>query len=119
NRIGKAEINSFVAETGKRYYQRGMIVSTVDESNDNARETIEYNAKDIEIIGLTNLRNSQLNWADFDFSRPEEATIQKPKELRFYQETALKHALNHFENNDRGQLIMAPGTGKTFTSLKI
>lgn len=119
NKIGKSEINSFVAETGKRYYQSGMIVSTVDEWNDNARETIEYNAKDIEIIGLTNLRNSQLNWADFDFSRPEETTIQKPKELRFYQETALKHALNHFENNDRGQLIMAPGTGKTFTSLKI
>ncbi|MGK9326855.1 DEAD/DEAH box helicase [Aerococcus urinaeequi] len=119
NKIGKAEINSFVAETGKRYYQRGMIVSTVDEWNDNARETIEYNAKDIEIIGLTNLRNSQLNWGDFDFSRPEATTIQKPKELRFYQETALDRTLNHFENNDRGQLIMAPGTGKTFTSLKI
>ena len=119
NKIGKAEINSFVAETGKRYYQRGMIVSTVDEWNDNARETIEDNAKDIEIIGLTNLRNSQLNWGDFDFSRPEETTIQKPKELRFYQETALERALTHFENNDRGQLIMAPGTGKTFTSLKI
>lgn len=119
NKIGKSEINSFVAETGKRYYQSGMIVSTVDEWNDNARETIEYNAKDIEIIGLTNLRNSQLNWADFDFSRPEETTIQKPKELRFYQKTALERALTHFENNDRGQLIMAPGTGKTFTSLKI
>lgn len=119
NKIGKSEINSFVAETGKRYYQRGMIVSTVDEWNDNARETIEYNAKDIEIIGLTNLRNSQLNWGDFDFSRPEETTIQKPKELRFYQKTALERALTHFENNDRGQLIMAPGTGKTFTSLKI
>ncbi|MGH2117194.1 DEAD/DEAH box helicase [Aerococcus sp. L_32] len=119
NKIGKAEINSFVAETGKRYYQRGMIISTVDEWNGNARETIEYNAKDIEIIGLTNLRNSQLNWGDFDFSRPEETTIQKPKELRFYQETALERALTHFENNDRGQLIMAPGTGKTFTSLKI
>lgn len=119
NKIGKAEINSFVAETGKRYYQRGMIVSTVDEWNDNARETIEYNAKGIEIIGLTNLRNSQLNWGDFDFSRPEATTIQKPKELRFYQETALERTLNHFENNDRGQLIMAPGTGKTFTSLKI
>ena len=119
NKIGKAEINSFVAETGKRYYQRGMIVSTVDEWNDNARETVEYNAKNIEIIGLSNLRNSQLNWGDFDFSRPEDTTTQKPKELRFYQETALERALNHFENNDRGQLIMAPGTGKTFTSLKI
>lgn len=32
---------------------------------------------------------------------------------------SLQSALNHFKENDRGQLIMAPGTGKTFTSLKI
>lgn len=119
DKIGKAEINSFVAEMGKRYYKMGMIVSTVDEWNANARETIEENEKIIEIIGLTNLRNSQINWSEFDFSRPEAVTIQQPKKLRFYQKTALKNALEHYKDHDRGQLIMAPGTGKTFTSLKI
>lgn len=119
DKIAKAQIDSFVAETGKKYYQGGMIVSTVDEWSINARETIESNQKNIEIIGLSNLRNSQLNWSEFDFSRPENTTIQETKKLRFYQETALKKALAHFEHHDRGQLIMAPGTGKTFTSLKI
>lgn len=119
NKIGKSEINSFVAELGKSYYQRGLIVSTVDEWNKNAQDTIDHNEKGIELIGLSNLRNSQIDWTKFSFERPEIISIKSPKKLRPYQELALNHALEHFEENDRGQLIMAPGTGKTFTSLKI
>lgn len=119
NTIGKSEINSFVAETGSNYYQGGLIISTVDDWNKNAKSTIENNQKNIEILGLSDLRNSQINWSDFNFERPEELTIKEPKELRFYQKTALENAINHFKKYDRGQLIMAPGTGKTFTSLKI
>lgn len=118
-KVGKDSINSFVAELGKSYYQHGLIVSTVDEWNSNARETIEQNEKGIEIIGLSDLRNSQIDWSQFNFERPEKVTIKKPKQLRGYQQTAKENALNHFKEHDRGQLIMAPGTGKTFTSLKI
>jgi len=119
HKVGKDAINSFVAELGKSYYQRGLIISTVDEWNSNARETIEKNEKGIEIIGLSDLRNSQIDWAQFNFERPEKVAIKKPKQLREYQQTAKENALNHFKEHDRGQLIMAPGTGKTFTSLKI
>lgn len=119
HKVGKDSINSFVAELGKSYYQHGLIVSTVDEWNSNARETIEQNEKGIEIIGLSDLRNSQIDWSQFNFERPEKVTIKKPKQLRDYQQTAKENALNHFKEHDRGQLIMAPGTGKTFTSLEI
>lgn len=119
NKVGKSEINSFVAELGKSYYQRGLIVSTMDDWNSNARETIDQNEKGIEIIGLSDLRNSQIDWSQFNFERPENVVVKKPKKLRDYQQTAKENALAHFKENDRGQLIMAPGTGKTFTSLKI
>ncbi len=119
NKVGKAEINSFVAELGKSYYQRGLIVSTVDDWNKNALDTIEHNQKGIELIGLSDLRNSQIDWTKFSFERPEVVSIKSPKKLRPYQELALERAVEHFDLNDRGQLIMAPGTGKTFTSLKI
>ena len=119
HKVGKDAINSFVAELGKSYYQQGLIISTVDEWNSNARETIEQNEKGIEIIGLSDLRNSQIDWAQFSFERPEKVSTKKPKQLRGYQQTAKENALNHFKEHDRGQLIMAPGTGKTFTSLKI
>ncbi|UEX90615.1 DEAD/DEAH box helicase family protein [Staphylococcus ratti] len=118
-KIGKSEINSFVAELGLTYYARGLIISTVDEWNSNARETIDKNAKGIEIIGLSDLRNSQINWADFSFERPEQTTVKQPKSLRPYQLDALECAVSYFKTKNRGQLIMAPGTGKTFTSLKI
>ncbi|EAF3436443.1 TPA: DEAD/DEAH box helicase [Listeria monocytogenes] len=119
NKVGKSEINSFVAELGKSYYQRGLIVSTMDDWNSNARETIDQNEKGIEIIGLSDLRNSQIDWSQFNFERPENVVVKKPKKLRDYQQTAKENALAHFKENERGQLIMAPGTGKTFTSLKI
>lgn len=119
NKVGKSEINSFVAELGKSYYQRGLIVSTMDDWNSNARETIDHNEKGIEIIGLSDLRNSQIDWSQFNFERPENVVVKKPKKLRDYQQTAKENAFAHFKENDRGQLIMAPGTGKTFTSLKI
>lgn len=118
-KVGKDAINSFVAELGKSNYQRGLIISTVDDWNNNARETIDNNEKGIEIIGLTNLRNSQIDWTKFCFERPEQVTIKSLKKLRSYQEIALEKAIIHFEDHDRGQLIMAPGTGKTFTSLKM
>lgn len=119
NKVGKAEINSFVAELGKSYYQRGLIVSTMDDWNSNARETIDQNEKGVEIIGLSDLRNSQIDWSEFNFERPENVAVKKPKKLRDYQQIAKENALAHFKENERGQLIMAPGTGKTFTSLKI
>ncbi|HPI99746.1 MAG TPA: DEAD/DEAH box helicase family protein [Enterococcus sp.] len=119
HKIGKDEINSFVAELGKNYYQRGLIVSTVDDWSANAQETIEHNQKGIELIGLSDLRNSQIDWTKFSFERPEIISIKSPKKLRPYQEVALERAVEHFKENDRGQMIMAPGTGKTFTSLKI
>ncbi|MFH4180732.1 hypothetical protein WDA55_22025, partial [Acinetobacter baumannii] len=89
------------------------IISTVDDWNKNARETIEYNEKGIEIIGLSDLRNSQIDWTKFSFKRPEVITVKSPKKLRGYQEAALGYAMEHFNKYDRGQLIMAPGTGKT------
>lgn len=118
-KVGKAEINSFVAELGKSYYQRGLIVSTVDEWNKNAQETIEHNQKGIELIGLTDLRNSQIDWTKFSFERPTDVSVKSPKTLRQYQQVAVENGVEHYAVNDRGLLIMAPGTGKTFTSLKL
>ncbi|WP_054746434.1 restriction endonuclease [Amylolactobacillus amylophilus] len=78
-KIGKEQIDSFVAELGKNYYHRGLIVSTVDEWNENARATVDQNGKGIEIIGLSDLRNSQIDWTKFSFSRPERVEVKAKK----------------------------------------
>ncbi|WP_341777109.1 DEAD/DEAH box helicase family protein [Staphylococcus epidermidis] len=41
------------------------------------------------------------------------------KKTRKHQIPAIEAAIKGFEENDRGKLIMAPGTGKTYTSMAI
>jgi len=41
------------------------------------------------------------------------------KEIREYQKEAIESVLKGFKTADRGKLIMPPGSGKTFTALKI
>lgn len=116
--IQKSNIDSFLGELGKDYYESGIIVASTDKWGKNAEKALA-DRSDVIRIGLSDLRNSQIDWSKFSFESPEVVTVKAKKKLRYYQESAIQSALNHFKENDRGQLIMAPGTGKTFTSLKI
>ena len=116
--IQKSNIDSFLGELGKDYYESGIIVASTDKWGKNAEKALA-NRSDVIRIGLSDLRNSQIDWSKFSFESPEVVTVKAKKKLRYYQKSAIQSALNHFRENDRGQLIMAPGTGKTFTSLKI
>lgn len=119
-KVGKAGIDSFVAETGKSVYSAGMLVSSTDEWNRNAKATLEDTTKPFSIIGLSQLRHAHFDWQKFSFAKENDnLSNKKPKKLRKYQETAINKSLEYFKDHDRGKLIMAPGTGKTFTSLKI
>lgn len=116
--IQKSNIDSFLGELGKDYYESGIIVASTDKWGKNAEKALA-DRSDVIRIGLSDLRNSQIDWSKFSFESPEVVTVKAKKKLRYYQKGAIQSALNHFKENDRGQLIMAPGTGKTFTSLKI
>ena len=116
--IQKSNIDSFLGELGKDYYESGIIVASTDKWGKNAEKALA-DRSDVTRIGLSDLRNSQIDWSKFSFETPEVVTVKAKKKLRYYQERAIQSALKHFRENDRGQLIMAPGTGKTFTSLKI
>lgn len=116
--IQKSNIDSFLGELGKDYYESGIIVASTDRWGKNAEKALA-DRSDVIRIGLSDLRNSQIDWTKFSFESPEVVTVKAKKGLRYYQKNAIDSALKHFRKNDRGQLIMAPGTGKTFTSLKI
>lgn len=119
-KVSKAGIDSFVAETGKKVYSAGMLVSSTDEWNSNAKKTLDDTTKPFTVIGLSQLRHADFDWQKFSFAKENTNLSKKtPKKLRPYQETAIKNSLKYFKEHDRGKLIMAPGTGKTFTSLKI
>ncbi|BAH88095.1 DEAD/DEAH box helicase family protein [Streptococcus mutans] len=116
--IQKSNIDSFLSELGKDYYESGIIVASTDNWGKNAEKALA-DRSDVIRIGLSDLRHSQIDWEQFSFDRPESVVIKEKKQPRYYQKDVIKNALEHFKEHDRGQLIMAPGTGKTFTSLKV
>ena len=118
-KVGKDTINSFVAEAGKDYYSAGMLVSSTDDWNRNAEAALENNTKPFTRIGLSQLRHADVNWKKFSFTKENNISSKTSKKLRAYQQKAIDNSLTYFKDHDRGKLIMAPGTGKTFTSLKI
>ena len=118
-KVGKDTINSFVAEAGKDYYAAGMLVSSTDEWNRNAEAALENNTKPFTRIGLSQLRHADIDWKKFSFAKENDLSQKVQKKLRGYQKTAINNSVTYFKDHDRGKLIMAPGTGKTFTSLKI
>ncbi|HFI0429959.1 TPA: DEAD/DEAH box helicase family protein, partial [Streptococcus suis] len=116
--IRKKDIDSFLGELGKDYYESGIIVASTDKWGANAEKALA-DRSDVVRIGLSELRNSRIDWSKFSFDRPEVVTVKAKKQPRYYQNNVITSALEYFKEHDRGQLIMAPGTGKTFTSLKV
>lgn len=118
HRIQKADIDSFMTASGKQYFSRRLIVdSTLGEWGANAEKATEGQSIPVKRIGLNELRESSIDWEVYiDSGRVE----LKPKHtLREHQVAALERVEAGFQDGDRGKMLMACGTGKTFTSLKI
>lgn len=116
-RLQKSDIDSFFTASGKKIFSRRVIVSTTNNWSDNAENALIDQQPPVTKIDLHDLENSQIDWAKY---QPNQAPVLKPKKsLRPHQQSALNATLAGFERESRGKLIMACGTGKTFTSLKI
>lgn len=118
HRIQKSEIDSFMTASGKTDFTRRLIVdSTSGLWSSNAEQALNNQSTEVKRINLNDLRESSIDWGVF----LEKGTIEvKPKhKLREHQEKALKQVEAGFQRIDRGKMLMACGTGKTFTSLKI
>lgn len=117
--IQKGDIDSFLNEVGKIYYSEGIIVSSTDKWSKNADDALLNRDKNITRINLSQLRESEIDWTMFSLKSPEKVSLKSPKTPRLHQIPAIEAVLNGFKSSDRGKLIMAPGTGKTYTSMVI
>jgi len=118
-KIDKKDIDSFLNEVGKRQYSEGVVFSSTDNWSSNAEAALSERSKPVTRIGLTELQNSKIDWSEFSFTTPEEVKLHDKKAPRSHQIPAIKAVIEGFESADRGKLIMAPGTGKTYTSMVI
>ncbi|GHP32177.1 hypothetical protein VN0212_09320 [Helicobacter pylori] len=110
---------------GEVRFKKGIIISTSNLSS-NALKEIEQIRKnkgiDIVEISEEDFIYSQIDWEKFDPTQTQgELPLCDKKKPRPHQIEAIKATKEYFSNpkNTRGKLIMACGTGKTYTSLKI
>ncbi|WP_286959386.1 DEAD/DEAH box helicase [Arsenicicoccus sp. UBA7492] len=118
--VSKPDVDTFLSASGGSAFKRRIIVSTTDKWNSHARSTIEDQAVPVTVIGLPDLEAADLDWDSFTWDRPDQLpTKSDDKPLRPYQREAIAAVTEGLQAHDRGKLIMACGTGKTFTSLRL
>ena len=120
--LSKTNIDSFLAESGKAPFTRRIIISTTNKWGKNALAALEGLQVSVQRIGTEHLEAAPIDW-DIAWPKGElsiDLSPSTPHELRPHQQTAVDKVFTGFdEGNDRGKLVMACGTGKTFTALKI
>lgn len=130
--IDKAKVDSFLANAS-RTFTDGETFQTKEFSNliwvstsrkkwgPNAEEAIRHLSKQFTRISLDNLEESRVDWEKIIHGKQGKEVRLSPKTPLPHQREAIKKARQYFvdEDNERGKLIMACGTGNTYTSLKL
>ncbi|GAA7145272.1 hypothetical protein HpBGD45_04030 [Helicobacter pylori] len=130
NNISLNDIATFLTQlqsgVGEVRFKKGIIISTSNLSSNalKAIEQIRSNGMGIDIDEITeeDFIYSQIDWEKFDPTKTEdELPLCDKKKPRPHQIEAIEATKEYFSDpkNTRGKLIMACGTGKTYTSLKI
>ncbi len=123
--VSKPDIDTFLAKLGDyiqingrpRAFSSGLIFASTDAWGKHADESLANRPIPVQVMTLSRLRALEADWAAL--AGYVEAPAVAPKALRDYQVEALAAAAAHYATHDRGKLIMACGTGKTFTSLRL
>ncbi len=130
NSISLNDIATFLTQlqsgVGEVRFKKGIIISTSHLTSEalKAIEQIRSTGMGIDIDEITeeDFIYSRIDWEKFDPTKTEdELPLCDKKKPRSHQTEAINATKEYFSSpkNTRGKLIMACGTGKTYTSLKI
>ena len=129
--IDKPAVDSFLATSSRTFtnevtfqttrFAKRIWISTTNHWGSNAEEAIHRQEPPVTRIGLADLNSSPVDWQKLLGGLTGNSALVEGKKPRKHQLTAISKAYAHYitDGNDRGKLIMACGTGKTYTSLLI
>ncbi|AOV17821.1 damage-inducible protein [Acidihalobacter aeolianus] len=124
--LDKAHVSSFLADSAKVFTVDGieqsfayrLFVSTTARLGKGA-EGVIADQPNFGILYREDLAEAPVDWSELDVLKPEQMKRRTRKHLREHQEEAIRETVDGFAGLDRGKLIMACGTGKTFTALRL
>ena len=114
----KGDMNSFLADTGRKEVDRRLWMQTTNKMEAKAEKTFKGQDKPVTIFNLNSFRDAPLEYPA-SFSDLYEAKVKAKPTPDTHQIKAIEDAAAGLKTSDRGQMIMACGTGKTFTTLWI
>ncbi len=128
--ISLNDISTFLSQlqsgVGEVRFKKGIIISTSHLTRAALEEIEQIRSTgmgiDIDEITEEDFIYSQIDWEKFDPTQTQdELPLRDKKKPRSHQTEAINATKKYFSDpkNARGKLIMACGTGKTYTSLKI
>jgi len=117
--LQKQDIDSFFTASGKAPFTERLIVSTTEKWSRHAEDALEDQQIPVARIGFADLASSAIDWTAYRIGQTHGMELIPKKLLRPHQQAAIDDVFKGFESADRGKMIMACGTGKTFTALKI
>ena len=118
--ISKKALDSFISASARDPFTRRMVVDTGDAWGPNARKTIEGLKPACQVLRFNDLAERPIDWPNLQRQDPEALYWRtEPFSPRPHQRAAVEDVVRGFAEHDRGKLLMACGTGKTFTALCI
>ena len=113
------DLSTFLANTNRRFTER-VIISTTPHWSNNLLKLIEDQQPPVQRLYLSDV-GTGIDWdaclKGLDEEHPPVA-MRRAREAMEHQTAALDDLRTGFAAHDRGKLIMACGTGKTFTALR-
>lgn len=114
------DVSTFFTQLNRKWknisFAGGILIATAYERDETLCRTMRELEKPCEFIGLSDLETAAVDWAKL----AEGKAASLPKyDARPHQREAIDAVLEGFKEADRGKLIMACGTGKTFTALRL
>lgn len=126
--IDKPAVDSFLSTSSREFknermqttrFAHRLWISTTNKWGTNATEAIRNQNPPVTRINLFDLIEAPVDWKKIEEGVHGEAARIPKKTLRPHQKEALDKTHEYFKTSDRGKLIMACGTGKTFNTLRI
>ena len=122
--LQKGDIDSFLASIGQSWggvrFSRGLIVATTPNWSKHAEGALDRRDPPCIRLDMVELaRDESVDWADLLPGKKDRYVKPIKRSLKPHQREAVNDVIRRFKEADRGKLIMACGTGKTYTALKI
>ena len=114
----KGDMNSFLADTGRKEVDRRLWLQTTNKMEAKADKTLKGQDKPVTVFNLNDFRDAQIDYPT-SYSELNQAKVKTKPTPDPHQFEAIEAVKTGLQKLDRGQMIMACGTGKTFTTLWI